>query len=117
VVLLGWLARTRRWKKRLPARLAPLATAIDTMGLNRQRLLELLAVCLAFQLIASVAVALLFVGVGVNWAVAEAAVANGAGSLAAILPISINGLGVTEASFAGVAAQLGIGLTEATIVS
>ena len=105
------------WMRRLPAKLSFVATAHGVLHANRGQLLQLLALCLLFQLVATGAIALLFAGIGVSWAIAESAVANGAGSIAAILPISINGLGITEASFAGVASQLGIGFTEAAMVS
>ena len=117
LIALHFLHGVRPWMQRLPAKFSFVAAAHDVLHANRARLLQLLAICLLFQVVATGAVALLFAGVGISWAIAESAVANGAGSIAAILPISINGLGITEASFAGVASQLNIGFTEAAMVS
>ena len=114
IVMLG---RFDAWRAWLPARLAMIAGTVDTMIANTPRVLELAAIGLLFQLIATGIVAMLFTAIGIYWPIAESAVANGAGSIAAILPVSINGLGVTEASFAGVATRFGIGFTEATLIS
>jgi glycosyltransferase 2 family protein len=107
----------RGWHKWLPERMKPLIYRIDDLMANKVCLLELLGICVLYQLIAVIPFGLLFVTIGSSWLLAESAVANVAGSLAAIVPISINGFGITEASFIGVASQLGADLTVATIVS
>jgi len=55
-------------------------------------------------------------GNGILWIIVEFAVANDAGYVTGILSILGRGPGLNEASFAGVASQLSIGLTEATVV-
>ena len=55
-------------------------------------------------------------GNGAHWISVEFAVANDAGYVAGILPVSSRGPGLHEASIAGVASQQSIGLTEATVV-
>lgn len=117
LLFVAMLHRFDRWRAWLPPRLSVIAGTIDNMLTNRLRMFELAAICLLFQVLATAIVAMLFAGIGIYWAIAESAVANGAGSIASILPVSINGLGVAEASFAGVATQFGIGFTEATLVS
>lgn len=117
ILVLHVLKHSRSWRRWLPPSIGPVSDSIDVMYSRSSRVLELQLVCLLFQVVATLIVALLFAGIGVTWVIPEAAVANGAGSVAAILPISFNGLGVTEASFAGAATQLDIGLTEATLVS
>ena len=107
----------RGWHKWLPERIKPLISRIDDLMSNKVCLLKLLAICVIYQLVAVIPFGLLFVSIGSSWLLAESAVANVAGSLAAIVPISINGFGITEASFIGVASQLGADLTIATIVS
>ena len=111
------LQNSTAWRKWVPAKLKAAPSIIDVLHSNNGKVLRLLGVCLLFQAGATFAVALLFAGIAGSWLIAESAVANAAGSIAAILPISINGFGITEASFAGVASQLGVDFTVATLVS
>ncbi len=55
-------------------------------------------------------------GNGAHWIIVGFALANDAGYVVGILSVSSTGPGLNEASFAGVASQLSIGLTEATVV-
>ena len=117
VYVLNSLGKSEAWQRWIPTRLSAAGPGFRVLASNKSRLIELLLACLVFQVVATLAVALLFIAVGAPWLPAESAIANAAGSLAAILPVSINGIGVTEASFAGVASRMGVDFTMAAVVS
>lgn len=117
LALLHALRVSSAWERWLPHRLKPAVSKVAVLNSNRFRLLHLSGICLLYQMIAVLPFGLLFAGVGAPWLLAESAVANTGGSLAALLPISLNGVGITEASFVGIASLLGVDYTAATVVS
>lgn len=84
---------------------------------QRHRLIHLLGVSVLFQTLAILAIVLLFAAVQTTGIIAESAVVGAMYAVAALLPISINGLGVMEGSFALTAQSLGINFQSAVIVS
>jgi len=84
---------------------------------QKHRLIYLMCVSLLFQALAILAIVLLFAAVRITGIVAESAVVAVMHAIAALLPISINGLGVMEGSFAFTARDLGINFQSAIIVS
>jgi uncharacterized membrane protein YbhN (UPF0104 family) len=115
--LLYALSVSSGWKRWLPHRLKPAVSKVAVLNSNRFRLVQLSGICLLYQMIAVLPFAFLFASLGESWHLAESAVGNAAGSLAALLPISLNGVGVTEGSFIGIASLLGVNYTAATVVS
>ncbi len=102
------------WVKALTERLRS-ATFVDAVRHNFQYLrhagrkwLPLLAISLLFQTIAIANIYILFQSLGtpVSWALC--AMLGAVAGLATLVPLSINGLGVVEGSFAGTAMALGI---------
>jgi uncharacterized protein (TIRG00374 family) len=80
-------------------------------------LLHLLGASVLFQVLAIVAIILLFAAVHTTGIIAESAVVGAMYAIASLLPISINGIGVMEGSFALTAEQFGLGFDSAVIVA
>lgn len=78
---------------------------------------SILVVSLVFQSLAIAAIGVLFDEFGVDGDYAKYAFIAAVVGLAGILPISINGLGVTEGAFAVTATQLGMDFSQAVIVA
>jgi glycosyltransferase 2 family protein len=104
----------RGWFKRLTDRVRHRA-AFEAVRYNIEYLLRggrfwisLIAISLLFQLIAIANVYLLFQALGTPVSLPACALIGAVSMLAAILPISINGIGVFEGSFAGTAVALGV---------
>jgi uncharacterized protein (TIRG00374 family) len=74
-------------------------------------------VSLIFQVLAVVAISVLFDALGADGTYAKYALMAAVVGLAGVLPISINGIGVIEGAFVVSATQLGIGYNEAIIVA
>jgi len=72
---------------------------------------------LLFQVLAIVAISVLFDALGSDGGYARYAVMAAIVGLASVLPISINGIGVIEGAFVFSATQLGIGYNEAIIAA
>jgi uncharacterized protein (TIRG00374 family) len=79
--------------------------------------LPLLAISLLFQAQAVLIIFVLFEGLGVHVSFAQAVLITAAAGLATVIPLSINGLGIVEASLAGAAVALGVGYEEGLLVS
>lgn len=101
---------------RLP-KLAPLARNAKLILGRKGRLAYLVFASLVFQLFAVTAIVMLFAAVGETGIVAEIAVVIAASSLASLLPISINSIGLMEGSFALTAQQLGVHYESAVLVA
>ena len=84
---------------------------------NPGMIINLAFVSLLFQVLAVIAISVLFDGLGADGAYAKYALMAAIVGLAGILPISINGIGVIEGVFVVSAIQLGIGYNEAIIVA
>lgn len=107
--LLVKLARVRK--------LEPLVTNTRLIFNDRPGVARLAAVSVLFHLLAVTAISLLFSAAHAPGLWAESAVADTTYATVALLPISINGLGVQEGSFAFTAQQLGISFSHAVIVA
>ena len=79
--------------------------------------LPLIAISFLFQSIAILIVFVLFAGLGEPVSLPKCALIASVAAIATVLPISINGLGVVEASYAGTAVALGISYEPALLVS
>ena len=98
-------------------KLEPLVHNAKLILRGGRSLLHLLGVSILFQVLAILAIILLFSAVDTTGIVAESAVVGAMYAIASLLPISINGLGVMEGSFAITAEQFGIGFDSAVIVA
>lgn len=78
---------------------------------------KVIMISIFFQLLAILAIGLLFDALSVNAGYEKYALIAATVGLASILPLSINGIGVIEGAFAISAVQLGIGYNEAIIVA
>lgn len=72
---------------------------------------------IVFQVLAVLAVYALFAGVGRPVDVATCAVVGAISVLVAVLPVSVNGIGVAEGSFVAAAVELGVELHHAVLVA
>jgi hypothetical protein len=79
--------------------------------------LPLIAISLLFQALAIASIFIVFQSLGVHVSLASCAVIGAAAGLATVIPISINGLGVVEGSFAGTAMALGVDYEAALAVA
>jgi len=82
-----------------------------------KNLLDVVLISVGFQLMAIVIIYVLFSSVGADVGYAKCALLGAIVGIVAVLPISINGIGVVEGSFAVAAVQLGIDLNQAVIVA
>lgn len=80
-------------------------------------LINILIVSLLFQVLAIIAISVLFDALGSDAGYAKYALMAAVVGLASILPISINGIGVVEGAFVFSATQLGIDYNEALIAA
>jgi uncharacterized membrane protein YbhN (UPF0104 family) len=110
---LGW-AIYRGWLKRITDRIRH-HSAFEAVRYNIEYLLRggrlwvsLIGTSLLFQLIAIANVYFLFQSLGVPVSLPACALIGAVSGLATVLPISINGIGVVEGSFAGTAVALGV---------
>lgn len=101
---LDWLAKRLRNSSVLDA----VAHNVDFLRRGGRRWLPLIAISVLFQLIAVANIYLLFRSLGAPVGFAACTVITAAAGVATSLPISINGLGVVEGSFAGTAVALGV---------
>jgi uncharacterized membrane protein YbhN (UPF0104 family) len=107
--LLNKLGRSRK--------LEPVAHNAKLILGRTRELAQLVAVSLLFQVLAVYAIVLLFAALRTTGIVAESAVVAAMYAIASLLPISINGWGVMESSFALTAEGLGIDFGSAVVVS
>ncbi len=102
---------TRRW-----AKLAIIDSVLARLLQLRIEWLWLLVASLMFQVLAVAALYLCFAAIGAAIDIPSALLITAAAGLAAVLPISIAGIGVVEGSIAGVALALG-GSYEAAVLA
>ena len=84
---------------------------------DRANLSRVILYSIVFQLLAITSIYLLFLAVGVKTGIADCAFIAAFAGIAAVLPISINGIGVVEGSMVFSAAQVGIVYDQAIIVA
>lgn len=80
---------------------------------NKKKLANIILLSLIFQLLAITGFFAIFKTIGVNVNFSDCAVIAAISGIAAVLPISINGIGVVEGSFAYAATQVNIALDQA----
>jgi uncharacterized protein (TIRG00374 family) len=121
--LLGASIAWRGWLKPITNRLRHLS-AFDALEHNINRLLHgrrewlyIAMFALLFQISSVCIVLALFAIIGVPMTFAACALMTAAAGVAAVLPISINGIGVMEGSLVGMAVALGIDYETAVIVA
>lgn len=98
-------------------KLEPLMSNARLVFMDKTGLARLALVSVLFHALAVMGITLLFSAAHTNGVLAESAVADTMYSTAALIPVSINGLGIQEGSFAFTAQQLGISFSHAVIVS
>jgi len=108
----GLLKRINRIKK-----LEILTHNIKLIRRSPRTLVGIFIISLLFQLLAIAAIGVLFNALGSDGDYARYALLGAVIGLAAIIPISINGIGVVEGSFAVAAVQLGMNFNHAVIVA
>lgn len=89
--------------------LQPVVTNVRLIARRHLAWLSLIAYSVAFQAVAAAATYFVFAAVGAELTLAGALLLNVAAGLAAILPISISGIGVVEGSIVGAGVALGVG--------
>ncbi len=110
--LAGFLTRLKKIKK-----LEILTHNLGLIYRNPRGLANIFTISLFFQLLAIVAIGVLFDALGSDGDYAKYAIIAAIVGLAGMLPISINGIGVTEGAFAVAAIQLGMDYNQAVIVA
>ena len=111
-ILSGILSRISRIKK-----LEILTHNIKLVRRSPRMLLSILIVSLLFQLLAIVAIGVLFNTLGSDGGYAKYALIGAIAGIAGIIPISINGIGVVEGAFVVTAVQLGMDFSQSLIVA
>jgi uncharacterized membrane protein YbhN (UPF0104 family) len=99
------------------AKLEPLMESVRTMRAHRQHLWGLIGMSLLFQGIAICAITLLFSALALPGRVFESGFAAAAAGLAGVIPLSINGIGIVEGSFAVAAVFATLPYAPAVIVA
>jgi len=107
----GLKARIRRIEK-----LEMLRHNVRLIRQNPAALVNIFTISLLFQALAVVAIGVLFEAMGADAGYAKYALIAAIVGLAAIIPLSINGIGVVEGAFAVSAIQLGMDYNQAVIV-
>ena len=108
----GLLVRLKRIEK-----LEMLTHNLGLIYRNPGALVNIFIISLLFQALAIVAISVLFEALGSDGGYAKYAIIAAIVGLAGMLPISINGIGVTEGAFAVTATQLGMDFDQAVIVA
>jgi glycosyltransferase 2 family protein len=98
-------------------KLQPLLEDSDLIASDRTNLRALIGLSLLFQVLAIFAIVLLFSAVGVVHVAVETPVIAAASTVASLLPVSINGIGLLEGSFVLTAEELGVSFQGAVVVS
>lgn len=84
---------------------------------NRNKIIPVFFYSVLFHIVAIGNISLIFMAAGANIAFTESAVIASLSQIVAILPISINGLGIAEGAFVYMASQIGIKYGVAVIVA
>jgi uncharacterized membrane protein YbhN (UPF0104 family) len=116
VARLGYLKGLTDRLTRAP-KLRVLTESAGLIARARRPLFELVLWSFLFQALAVVGVAAIFTAIGLPVDLSICAVAGAISALVAVLPISINGIGVSEGSFVAVAVSLGVNLEYAVVVA
>jgi glycosyltransferase 2 family protein len=115
-MLRGWLKPLTRRVRHTKA-FEVVSHNLDYLRRAGRSWLPLIVISLLFQALAVLNIYLLFVALGVPVSLAACALIGAAAGLATVIPVSINGLGVVEGSFAGTAVALGVNYEAALTVA
>lgn len=119
VVVLG-IALLKLWRApALPQSrwLAPIRENLRSITQAGAKWIPLIAISLVFQAQAILIVFVLFGAIDADVSLSQTALIASAAGLAAIVPFSINGLGIVEATFAGTAVAVGASYEAALLVA
>ncbi len=111
-LLSGFLKRLKKIEK-----LDVLTHNLSLIYRNPKALVNIFVISLIFQFMAIVAIAVLFDAMGSDGGYAKYAIIGAIVGMVGMIPISINGIGVTESAFAVAAAQLGMDFDQAVVVA
>jgi uncharacterized protein (TIRG00374 family) len=120
VFLAAWYAGpVRRRLARLThsPKLEPLSQNLRNLAVHPRQLTATVALSFLFQILAVVVITVLFSAVGVDASFLQAGFIAVASGVAGVLPISINGIGVIEGSFAAAALETRLPFHEAVFVA
>ncbi len=120
LLLIAWQAgfllvitnRLRKIKK-----LEPLMESFRVMRANRKRLWGLVGTSLLFQVAAIGSITLLFSALALPGKVFESGFTTAAAGVAGVIPLSINGIGIVEGSFAVAATLANLPYAQAVVVA
>lgn len=104
-----------RWLK--SSWLAPVKDVVAAFTTARIEWLPLAAISIAFQIQAILIIHFLFATLDIEVSLAQSALIAAAAGFATVIPISINGLGVVEASIAGVGLAVGVSYDAGLLVA
>ncbi len=112
------LAKRLWWKLRSNAKIDGLAKNFDYIRSDSKGVARVFAYSLLFQGVAISAVWIIArLGLGVEFTVPEIAMTAALAELATAVPVSLNGLGVTEGAFAYVSTEIGIAFDHGLLVA
>jgi glycosyltransferase 2 family protein len=122
VVAVGALIRARsaKWQNSNWLRtrwLAPVTENVRTIARARGAWVPLIGVSLLFQATAILILYEMFVAVGAHVGLAQSALIAATAGVAAVIPVSINGLGIVEATIAGTAVAVGVSYEAGLLVA
>ena len=95
----------------------PLMESFRVMRANRQRLWGLIGMSLLFQVAAIGSITLLFAALALPGKIFASGFAAAAAGVAGVIPLSINGIGIVEGSFAVAATLANLPYAQAVIVA
>jgi uncharacterized membrane protein YbhN (UPF0104 family) len=98
-------------------KLAPITDNLRSICAARVEWMPLIALSLLFQLQAVFVLHLLFNSLGAQVSLEQAALVAAAAGIATIIPLSINGLGIVEATIAGTAVAVGVSYEAGLVVA
>ena len=116
VIAIGVFALVAPRLRRSP-KLAPITDNLRSICAARVEWVPLIALSLLFQLQAVFVLHLLFNSLGAPVSLAQAALVAAAAGIATIIPLSINGLGIVEATIAGTAVAVGVSYEAGLVVA
>jgi uncharacterized membrane protein YbhN (UPF0104 family) len=97
--------------------LGPIQENLRLISSARDKWVPLIGISLLFQAQAILIIFALFQAVDANVTLSQVALIAAAAGIAAIVPFSINGLGIVEATFAGTAVAVGVGYEAGLLVA
>jgi len=99
------------------SKLAPITDNLRSICAARGEWVPLIALSLLFQVQAVLVLYVLFNSLGAHVSLEQAALIAAAAGIAAVIPLSINGLGIVEATIAGTAVAVGVSYEAGLVVA